>query len=186
MTRARACVACFHAVPSTARSAAGESYGQELVDQVIARHPGLARGRVSCVATRYSGLSDRRVQHRGRIGKLADEDDMRVNHDGKDEPPKSPMAALGSRSSWCCAMSPEPISAPLGWSFRTRPAMTRMRWRRAPSPVRDWLARQNPFLPPVSSEHHPYEPLATTRPRAKTRRRDAFEATPRSSCSPCT
>jgi hypothetical protein len=141
-----------------------KSYGQELVDQVVARHPALLVV-VFHVSTPAIPNYPIVASNIGRIGKLADEDDMRVITTGKTN---LEIAHGGTRFEVelllrdCAGTG---IGA-LGLVFPYRAGDDKAALEKDAEAIRDWLASR--ILDAASLvEHHPYEALATTKTHAQ-------------------
>jgi hypothetical protein len=141
-----------------------KSYGQELVDQVIARHPGLL---VVVFHASPPGIPAYPIvaSNIGRIGKLADEDDLRVI---TTEKTNLEIAHGGTRFEVELVLrdvAGTDIGA-LGLVFPYKTGDDKDALEKSAVAVRDWLARR--ILSAASLvEHHPYEPLATTKTHAQ-------------------
>jgi hypothetical protein len=141
-----------------------KSYGQELVDQVVAKYPGLLVIALHASPPSTSGYPIV-ASNIGRIGKLADEDDMRVI---TTEKTNLEIAHGGSRFEVelvlrdCAATT---IGA-LGLVFPYKARDDKQALEKSAIDIRDWLAGR--ILDAASLiEHHPYEPLATTKTHAQ-------------------
>jgi len=141
-----------------------KSYGQELVDQVIANNPGLLVIALHASPPRVPNYPII-ASNIGRIGKLADEDDMRVittektnleiAHGGTRFEVELVLRDLAGRN----------IGA-LGLVFPYKNGEDKDALEKTATRIRDWLARRT--LDAASLvEHHPYEPLATTKTHAQ-------------------
>jgi hypothetical protein len=141
-----------------------KSYGQELVDQVITRDPGLL---VIVFHASPFGTSDYPIvaSNIGRIGKVADEDDMRVI---TTEKTNLEVAHGGSRFEVELVLrdvTGTDIGA-LGLVFPYKAGDDKGALEKRAVGIRDWLARR--ILDAASlADHYPYEPLATTKTHAQ-------------------
>jgi hypothetical protein len=141
-----------------------KSYGQELVDQVIARDPGLL---VIVFHASPFGTPDYPIvaSNIGRIGKLADEDDMRVITTQKTN---LEVAHGGSRFEVELVLrdvTGTDIGA-LGLVFPFKTGDDKVGLEKRAVAIRDWLARRILDAPSLV-DHYPYEPLATTKTHAQ-------------------
>jgi hypothetical protein len=141
-----------------------KGYGQELVDQVIARNPGLL------VIVFHASVSNGPnypivASNIGRIGKVADDDDMRVV---TTEKTNLEVAHGGSRFEVELVLrdvTGANIGA-LGLVFPYKNGDDKKALEKKAIGIRDWLARR--ILNGANLvEHHPYEPLATTKTHAQ-------------------
>jgi hypothetical protein len=141
-----------------------KSYGQELVDQVIARDPGLL---VIVFHASPFGSADYPIvaSNIGRIGKVADEDDMRVI---TTEKTNLEVAHGGSRFEVELVLrdvTGADIGA-LGLVFPYKAGDDKDALEKRAVGIRDWLARRILDAPSLA-DHYPYEPLATTKTHAQ-------------------
>ena len=141
-----------------------KSYGQELVDQAIARNPRLL---VIVFHASPPGLSNYPIvaSNIGRIGKPADDDDMRVI---TTEKTNLEVAHLGRRFEVELVLrdvAGTNIGA-LGLVFPYKSSDDKKAIEKTAIGIRDWLARR--ILNSASLlDCHPYEPLATTKTHAQ-------------------
>ena len=141
-----------------------KSYGQELVDQVVARTPGLL---VIALHASPPGISGYPIvaSNIGRIGKLADEDDMRVI---TTEKTNLEIAHGGSRFEVELVLRDAAGTnvGALGLVFPFKTGDDKDALEKRAVAIRDWLAGR--ILDSASLvEHHPYEALATTKTHAQ-------------------
>jgi hypothetical protein len=141
-----------------------KSYGQELVDQVVAREPGLL---VIVFHASPFGTGDYPIvaSNIGRIGKPADEDDMRVI---TTEKTNLEVAHGGRRFEVELVLrdvTGTDIGA-LGLVFPFKASDDKDALEKRAVAIRDWLARR--ILDSASlADHYPYAPLATTKTHAQ-------------------
>jgi hypothetical protein len=141
-----------------------KSYGQELVDRVVATTPGLL---VIALHASPPGIPGYPIvaSNIGRIGKLADEDDMRVI---KTEKTNLEIAHGGTRFEVELVLrdlSGTNIGA-LGLVFPYKAGDDRQALEKEAIAIRDGLAKR--ILDAANLvERHPYEALATTRTHAQ-------------------
>jgi len=141
-----------------------KSYGQEIVDQVITKNPGLL---VIVFHVSPPNVPNYPIvaSNIGRIGKLADEDDMRVI---TTEKTNLEVAHGGSRFEVELVLrdvAGTNIGA-LGLVFPFKTGDDKEALEKNAVGIRDWLARR--ILNSASLvEQHPYEPLATTKTHAQ-------------------
>src|SRR5438132_6653814 len=152
------------ALPLRAQQLPVKGYGQELVDQVMAKERGLL---VVVMHVSPPGAANYPIiaSNIGRIGKVADDDDMRVvttgktnlevAHGGTRFEVEMPMLDLAGNN----------IGA-LGIVFPYRKGASKAALEKRAVAIRDWLARR--ILDAGSLvERYPFEPLATTRTYAQ-------------------
>jgi hypothetical protein len=141
-----------------------KSYGQELVDQLGAKNPGLL---VIAAHASVPGTSDYPIvaSNIGRIGKAADEDDMRLITTEKNN---LEVAHNGTRFEVelvlrdCVGTN---IGA-LGLVFPYKTGDDKLALEKTAIGMRDWLASR--ILDAAALvEHYPYDPLATTKTHAQ-------------------
>lgn len=141
-----------------------KSYGQELVDQVIARDPGLL---VIVFHASPFGAADYPIvaSNIGRIGKVADEDDMRVI---TTEKTNLEVAHGGSRFEVELVLRDVTASdiGALGLVFPYKTGDDKDALEKRAVGIRDWLARRI-LDGPSLADRYPYEPLATTKTHAQ-------------------
>jgi hypothetical protein len=141
-----------------------KSYGQELVDQVVARNPRLL---VIALHASPPGVASYPIvaSNIGRIGKPADEDDMRLI---TTEKTNLEVAHGGSRFEVELVLhdvTGTNIGA-LGLVFPYKNGDDKKAIEKTAIDIRDWLARR--ILNSASLvETHPYEALATTKTHAQ-------------------
>jgi hypothetical protein len=151
-------------LPLRAQQLPVRSYGQELVDRVMAKERDLL---VVVMHVSPPGAANYPIiaSNIGRIGKLADEDDMRVVSTGKTN---LEVAHGGARFEVEMAMrdvAGDTIGA-LGIVFPYRKGTSKAALEKRAMAIRGWLARR--ILDAGSLvEPYPYEPLATTRTHAQ-------------------
>jgi hypothetical protein len=141
-----------------------KSYGQDLVDQVVAKNPGLLVIALHASPPAASGYPIV-ASNIGRIGKPADEDDMRLI---TTEKTNLEVAHGGTRFEVelilrdCVGTN---IGA-LGLVFPYKTGDDKQALEKTAIGIRDWMASR--ILDAASLvEHHPYEALATTRTHAQ-------------------
>src|SRR5881275_640459 len=152
------------AQPLRAQQLPVKGYGQELVDQVMAKERGLL---VVVMHVSPPGVATYPIiaSNIGRIGKVADDDDMRVittgntnlevAHGGSRFEVEMPMHDLAGNT----------IGA-LGIVFPYRRGASKAALEKRAVSIRDWLARH--VLDAASLvEPYPFDPLATTRTHAQ-------------------
>lgn len=167
MSRTVFCVlACALALPLSAQTAQipVKSYGQELVDQVIAKNPGLL---VIVMHVSPPNLPNYPIiaSNIGRYGKPADEDDMRVVNTEKTN---LEVAHGGSRFEVELVLRDVTGAnlGALGLVFPYKAGDSKAALEKKAIQIRDYLARR--ILNAGSLvENHPYEPLATTKTHAQ-------------------
>ena len=141
-----------------------KSYGQELVDRVVAANPELLVVVFHVGAPNASGYPII-ASNIGRLGKVADEDDMRVVNTGK---PNLEVAHGGERFEVELVMQDvagATIGA-LGLVFPYQPGADKKALEKKATGIRDGLARR--ILNAGSLlEPHPYDSLATTKTHAQ-------------------
>jgi hypothetical protein len=141
-----------------------KSYAQELVDQVVAKNPGLL---VIAMHVSPPGVASYPIiaSNIGRIGKIADDDDMRVVTTGKTN---LEVAHGGRRFEVELVMrdlAGENIGA-LGLVFAYKAGDSKAALEKSATRIRDGLAKR--ILDSASLvEPHPFDPLATTRTHAQ-------------------
>ena len=159
-----ALVALALALPLRAQQLPVKGYGQELIDQVMAKERALL---VVVMHVSPPGLATYPIiaSNIGRIGKVADDDDMRVittgktnlevAHGGMRFEVEMPMHDLAGNT----------IGA-LGIVFPYRQGASKAALEKRAISIRDWLARR---ICDAGSlvEPYPFEPLATTRTYAQ-------------------
>ncbi len=141
-----------------------KSYGQELVDQVVAKNPGLLVI-VFHVSTPNVPNYPIIASNIGRIGKLADEDDMRVI---TTEQSNLEVAHSGKRFEVELVLRDVAGTnlGALGLVFPYKNGDDKKALEKKAVGIRDWLAKR--ILNAANLvEHHPYEPLATTKTHAQ-------------------
>ena len=141
-----------------------KSYGQELVDQVVAKTPGLL---VIVFHASPPNIPNHPIiaSNIGRIGKVADEDDMRVINTEKSN---LEVAHGGMRFEVELVLrdvAGNNIGA-LGLVFPYKSGVDKKALEKKAIGIRDWLAGR---ILNVGSlvEPHPYEALATTKTRSE-------------------
>jgi hypothetical protein len=141
-----------------------KSYGQELVDQVVARNPGLL---VIVFHVSAPNVPSYPIiaSNIGRIGKLADDDDMRVVTTEK----ANLEVAHGGRRFEVELVLRDVAGTnlgALGLVFPYKSGDDRKALENKAIGIRDWLAKR--ILNAASLvEQHPFEPLATTKTHAQ-------------------
>jgi len=152
------------ALPLRAQQLPVKGYGQELVDQVMAKERDLL---VVVMHVSPPGAANYPIiaSNIGRIGKVADEDDMRVVTTGKNN---LEVAHGGTRFEVEMPMrdlAGNTIGA-LGIVFPYRTGANKAALEKRAVSIRDWLARR--ILDAASLvEPYPWQPLATTRTHAQ-------------------
>ena len=141
-----------------------KSYGQELVDQVVAKNPGLL---VIVFHVSPPSVPNYPIiaSNIGRIGKLADDDDMRVI---TTEKTNLEVAHGGNRFEVELVLRDVAGSnlGALGLVFPYKNGDDKKALEKKATGIRDWLAKR--ILNAASLvEHHPYEPLATIKTHAQ-------------------
>ena len=152
------------ALPVRAEPLPVKGYGQELVDQVMAKEPGLL---VVVMHVSPPGVTNYPIiaSNIGRIGKVADEDDMRVITTGKTN---LEVAHGGTRFEVEMPMydlAGNTIGA-LGIVFPYKKGANKAILEKRAVAIRDWLARH---IVDAGSlvEIYPADPLATTKTHAQ-------------------
>src|SRR5438445_5574498 len=154
------------ALPLRTQQLPVKGYGQELVDQVMAKERGLL---VVVMHVSPPGAANYPIvaSNIGRIGKVADDDDMRVVTTGKTN---LEVAHGGARFEVELAMrdlAGNTIGA-LGVVFPYRKGASKGALEKRAVAIRDWLARR--ILDAGSlAEPYPFDPLATTKTHAQKR-----------------
>jgi hypothetical protein len=156
--------ACVVALPLRAQQLPVKGYGQELVDQVMAKERGLL---VLVMHASPPGTATYPIiaSNIGRIGKVADDDDMRVVTTGKTN---LEVAHGGARFEVELPMhdlAGNTIGA-LGIVFPYRQGASKAALEKRAVSIRDWLARRTLDAGSLV-EPHPFDPLATTRTHAQ-------------------
>ena len=152
------------ALPLRAQQLPVKGYGQELVDRVMAKERGLL---VVVMHASPPGVASYPIvaSNIGRIGKVADDDDMRVVTTGKTN---LEVAHGGARFEVELAMrdlAGNTIGA-LGIVFPYRKGASKAALEKRAVSIRDWLARR--ILDAGSlAEPYPFDPLATTKTHAQ-------------------
>jgi hypothetical protein len=141
-----------------------KSYGQELVDQVVARNPGLL---VIVFHVSPPNVPSYPIiaSNIGRIGKAADDDDMRVI---TTEKTNLEIAHGGQRFEVELVLRDVAGTnlGALGLVFPYKSTDDKKALEKKAIGIRDWLAKR--ILDAASLvERHPYEPLATTKTHAQ-------------------
>ena len=141
-----------------------KSYGQELVDQVVARTPGLL---VIVFHVSPPNVSNYPIvaSNIGRIGKVADDDDMRVI---TTEKTNLEIAHGGKRFEVELVLRDVAGTnlGALGLVFPYKNGDDKKALEKKAIGIRDWLAKR--ILNAANLvEHHPYEPFATTKTHAQ-------------------
>src|SRR6266850_308745 len=152
------------ALPLRAQQLPVKGYGQELVDQVMAKERGLL---VVVMHISPPGTATYPIiaSNIGRIGKVADEDDMRVITTGKTNLEVAHGGARFEVEMPMYDLAGNTIGA-LGIVFPYRPGTSKAALEKKAVSIRDWLARR--ILDARSLvEPYPFEPLATTRTHAQ-------------------
>jgi hypothetical protein len=141
-----------------------KSYGQELVDQVVANNPQLLVIALHASPPNFPSYPIV-ASNIGRIGKLADEDDMRVV---TTEKTNLEIAHGGTRFEVELVLrdSAGANIGALGLVFPYKAGDDKNALEKRAVAIRDWLASR--ILDAGSLvEHHPYEALATTKTHAQ-------------------
>jgi hypothetical protein len=141
-----------------------KSYGQELVDQVVARNPELL---VIVFHVSPPNVPNYPIiaSNIGRIGKAADDDDMRVI---TTEKTNLEIAHGGQRFEVELVLRDVAGTnlGALGLVFPYKSGDDKKALEKKAIGIRDWLAKR--ILDAANLvEHHPYEPLATTKTHAQ-------------------
>jgi hypothetical protein len=141
-----------------------KSYGQELVDQAVAKNPQLL---VVMFHVSPPGVPNYPIiaSNIGRIGKLADEDDMRVITTEKTNLEIAHGATRFEVELVMRDATGTNIGA-LGLVFPYKDGDDKQTLEKTAIGIRDWLASRI-LDAGTLVEHHPYEPLATTRTHAQ-------------------
>src|SRR5215471_3337352 len=152
------------ALPVRAEPLPVKGYGQELVDQVMAKERGLL---VVVMHVSPPGVTNYPIiaSNIGRIGKVADEDDMRVITTGKTN---LEVAHGGTRFEVEMAMydlAGNTIGA-LGIVFPYTKGTSKAALEKRAIAIRDWLARHTVDAGSLV-EAYPVDPLATTKTYAQ-------------------
>ncbi len=152
-----------------------KSYGQELVDQVVARHPELL---VIAMHAAPTGHPDYPIvaSNIGRIGKAADEDDMRVI---TTEKTNLEVAHGGTRFEVELVLrdvTGADIGA-LGLVYPFKASDDKSALEKNAIAIRDWLAGRI-IDGDCLAERHPYDSLATTKTHAQKLAVDALSRYP--------
>jgi len=141
-----------------------KSYGQELVDQVIVRNPGIL---VVVMHVSPPNVPNYPIiaSNIGRFGKLADEDDMRVVNT---ERTNLEVAHGGTRFEVELVLRDVTGSniGALGLVFPYKAGDSKAALEKKAIQIRDWLAKRILNAGNLV-EPHPYEPLATTKTHAQ-------------------
>jgi hypothetical protein len=141
-----------------------KSYGQELVDQVVARNSGILVV-VMHVTPPKSPDNVIIASNIGRIGKLGDDDDMRVVNTEK---PNLEVGHGGTRFEVELVLrdiTGGNVGA-LGLVFPYKAGESKTALEKKAVAIRDWLAKRILNVGNLV-EPHPYEPLATTKTHAQ-------------------
>ena len=152
------------ALPLRAQQLPLKGYGQELVDEVMAKERGLL---VVVMHVSPPGTATYPIiaSNIGRIGKVADEDDMRVISTGKTNLEVAHGGARFEVEMPMRDLAGNTIGA-LGIVFPYRSGANKAELEKRAVSIRDWLARRT--LDAASLvEPYPLEPLATTRTHAQ-------------------
>jgi hypothetical protein len=152
------------AMPLRAQQLPLKGYGQELVDQVMAKERGLL---VVVMHVSPPGVANYPIvaSNIGRIGKVADDDDMRVVTTGKTNLEVAHGGARFEVEMPMRDLAGNTIGA-LGIVFPYRKGASKAALEKRAVSIRDWLARH--ILDAGSLvEPYPFEPLATTRTYAQ-------------------
>jgi hypothetical protein len=156
-------LACLLAYPAAAQIPV-KSYGQELVDQVVARNPGIL---VVVMHVSPPNVPNYPIiaSNIGRFGKLADEDDMRVVNTEKTN---LEVAHGGTRFEVELVLRDvtESNIGALGLVFPFTQGDSKVALEKKAIQIRDWLARRILNAGNLV-ELHPYAPLATTKTHAQ-------------------
>jgi len=141
-----------------------KSYGQELVDQVVAKNPGLL---VIVFHASPFGAPDYPIvaSNIGRIGKAADDDDMRVITTEKTNLEVAHGATRFEVELVLRDVTGANIGA-LGLVFPYKAGDDKVELEKRAVGIRDWLARRILDAPSLV-DHYPYEPIATTKTHAQ-------------------
>lgn len=141
-----------------------KSYGQELVDQIVARNPGLL---VIVFHASPPNVPNYPIvaSNIGRIGKVADDDDMRVV-----TTEKTNLEVAHGNSRFEVELVLRDVTGvnigALGLVFPYKSGDDKEALERKAIGIRDWLAKR--ILNAANLvEPHPYEPLATTKTHAQ-------------------
>jgi hypothetical protein len=141
-----------------------KSYGQELVDQVVARNPGLL---VIVFHVSPPNVANYPIiaSNIGRIGKIADDDDMRVI---TTEKTNLEVAHGGSRFEVELVLRDVAGTnlGALGLVFPYKTGDDKKALEKKAVGIRDWLAKRTLNAASLV-EPHPYEALATTKTHAQ-------------------
>lgn len=141
-----------------------KSYGQELVDQVVAKNPQLL---VIALHASPPNVPNYPIvaSNIGRIGKAADEDDMRVI-----TTEKTNLEVAHGNTRFEVELVLRDVAGAnvgaLGLVFPYKSGDDRKALEAKAVGIRDWLARRIPDSSGLI-EHHPYEALATTKTHAQ-------------------
>ena len=152
-----------------------KSYGQELVDQVVARHSELLVVAMHAAPAGHPGYPIV-ASNIGRIGKAADEDDMRVV---TTEKTNLEVAHGGTRFEVELVLrdvTGADIGA-LGLVFPFKASDDKSALEKNAIAIRDWLATRI-IDGDCLAEHYPFEPLATTKTHAQKLVDDALSRHP--------
>jgi hypothetical protein len=152
------------AAPARAQQLPLKGYGQELVDQVMAKERGLL---VVVMHVSPPGTANYPIiaSNIGRIGKVADDDDMRVVTTGKTNLEVAHGGARFEVEMPMRDLAGNTIGA-LGIVFPYRDGVSKAALEKRAVSIRDWLARR--ILDAGSLvEPYPFDPLATTRTYAQ-------------------
>jgi hypothetical protein len=156
-------LACLLAYPAAAQIPI-KSYAQELVDQVVARNPGIL---VVVIHASPPNVPNYPIiaSNIGRFGKLADEDDMRVVNTEKSN---LEVAHGGTRFEVELVLRDVTGSnlGALGLVFPFKQGDSKVALEKKAIQIRDWLARRILNAGNLV-ELHPYMPLATTKTHAQ-------------------
>jgi hypothetical protein len=154
---------CVLTLPATAQIPV-KSYGQELVDQVVVRNPGIL---VVVMHVSPPNIPNYPIiaSNIGRFGKLADEDDMRVVNTEKTN---LEVAHGGTRFEVELVLRDLTGSnvGALGLVFPYKAGDSKSALEKKAIQIRDWLAKRILNAGNLA-ELHPYEPLATTKTHAQ-------------------
>ena len=156
-------LACVLAIPAAAQIPV-KSYGQELVDQVVVRNPGIL---VVVMHVSPPNIPNYPIiaSNIGRFGKLADEDDMRVVNTEKTN---LEVAHAGTRFEVELVLrdlAGTNIGA-LGLVFPYKAGDSKPALEKKAIQIQDWLGKHILNAGNLV-ELHPYEPLATTKTHAQ-------------------
>jgi hypothetical protein len=156
-------LACLLALPAAAQIAV-KSYGQELVDQVVVRNPGIL---VVVMHVSPPNVPNYPIiaSNIGRFGKLADEDDMRVVNTEKTN---LEVAHGGTRFEVELVLRDVTRTnlGALGLVFPFKQGDDKAALEKKAIQIRDWLAGRILNAGNLV-ELHPYDPLATTKTHAQ-------------------